>query len=122
MNADEITKEILGSAFEVLNVLGGGFAESVYESALLEELRLRGLRARGQACLRVQYKSKAVGRYYADILVENQVIVELKCVENMLPEHVAQCLNYLRASDLRIALLLNFKRSKLGWQRVVNKF
>lgn len=122
MNADEITKEILGSAFEVSNVLGSGFSEKVYERALLAELRSRGVAARAQASLKVRYKGKVVGDYFADLLVENEIVVELKCVENLAPEHVAQCLNYLRASDLRIALLLNFQRSKLGWQRIVNKF
>jgi GxxExxY protein len=122
MNADEITKEILGSAFEVLNILGSGFSEGVYESALLEELRLRGIKAQGQAHLRVRYKDKAVGRYFVDVLVADEIIVELKCVENLIPEHVTQCLNYLRASNLQVALRLNFKRSKLGWRRIVNKF
>jgi GxxExxY protein len=122
MNADEITKEILGAAFEVLNTLGNGFSERVYERALVEELRLRGLRAKGQAFMRVCYKGKSVGEYFADVLVEEEIVVELKCAENLVPEHLSQCLNYLRASDLKVALLLNFQRSKLGWQRIVNKF
>jgi GxxExxY protein len=122
MNADEITHEILACSFEVLNVLGAGFCEKVYERALSEELRTRGLKVAPQAALPVSYKSKAVGKYFVDLLVENQIIVELKCVENIRPEHVTQCLNYLRAADKHVALLLNFQRSKLGWQRIVNRF
>ena len=122
MNADQITEQILGSAFEVSNVLGSGFSEKVYERALLEELRSRGLNVREQACLRLHYKGKIVGNYFLDLLVENEVVVELKCVENLAPEHMAQCLNYLRAANLKVALLLNFQRSKLGWQRIVNNF
>ena len=103
-------------------MLGAGFSEKVYEGALLEELRSRGVKARAQACFRVRYRDKIVGKYFVDILVEDEIVVELKCVENLVPEHMAQCLNYLRASELKIALLLNFQRSKLGWQRIVNKY
>ena len=122
MNADEITREILGASFEVLNILGSGFCEKVYERALFEELHARGFRSRMQVTLPVSYKKTRVGKFFVDLLVEDQVIVELKCVESLRPEHLAQCVNYLRAADLRVALLLNFQRSKLGWQRIVNKF
>jgi GxxExxY protein len=122
MDADQITKEILASAFVVINELGCGFAEKVYERALLQELRSRGLRVRPQASFKVSYKSRLVGEYFADLLVEDQIVVELKCVENLAPEHLAQCINYLKAAKLKIALLLNFQRSKLGWKRVVNNF
>jgi GxxExxY protein len=120
MHADLITKAILASAFDVVNELGCGFAEKVYERAMLQELRSRGLRVKPQASFKVNYKSCAVGEYFVDLLVENEIVVELKCVENLAPEHMAQCINYLKASKLKVALLLNFQRSKLGWKRVVN--
>ena len=120
MHADEITEAILGGAFEVANTLGCGFAEKVYERALTYELRERGLRVKPQALLRVPYKGRVVGEYLADLLVEEQIVVELKCAENLAPEHMAQCINYLKAADLRIALLINFQRSKLEWKRIVN--
>ena len=104
------------------NELGCGFAEKIYERVLLQELRSRGLRVRPQASFKVSYKSRLVGEYFADLLVEDQIVVELKCVENLAPEHMAQCINYIKAAKLNIALLLNFQRSKLGWKRIVNNF
>jgi GxxExxY protein len=120
MHADEITEAILSCAFEVANNRGCGFAESVYERALMHELRDRGLRVKPQASLRVPYKGRIVGEYLADLLAEDQIIVELKCAENLAAEHMAQCINYLKAADLRIALLINFQRTKLQWKRTVN--
>jgi GxxExxY protein len=122
MHTDQITEEILASAFDVANELGCGFGEKVYVRALLYELRSRGLSVKPQASFKVSYKSRPVGEYFADLLVEDQVVVELKCVENLAPEHMAQCINYLKAAKLKIALLLNFQRSKLGWKRIVNNF
>jgi GxxExxY protein len=120
MHADEITEKILGAAFEVANTLGCGFLEKMYERALLLELRERGLRVKTQRTWRLAYKGRVIGEYRADIVVEDQVIVELKCVDRFAPEHMAQCINYLKASNLKIALLLNFHRTKLEWKRVVN--
>ncbi|HWZ33028.1 MAG TPA: GxxExxY protein [Bryobacteraceae bacterium] len=122
MHADEITEKILGSAFEVSNTLGCGFLEKVYERALLEELHARGLRAKPQVKFKVEYKGRIVGEYCADLLVEDQVIVELKCAQNLAPEHMAQCINYLKAANLKLALLLNFQRTKLEWKRIANDF
>ena len=105
MNADErryinsLTKQVLAAAFEVSNTLGVGFLEKVYERALWRELKLRGIQAVQQASLKVMYKGANVGNYCADLLIENVLVVELKCVERFAPEHTAQCLNYLRASN-----------------------
>lgn len=85
MDADKITEQILASAFEVSNSLGCGFLGKVYERALLQELRSRGLTAKPQAAFRITYKGSVVGEYLADLLVENQIVVELKCVENFSP-------------------------------------
>src|SRR5262245_33030040 len=88
----------LGAVFEVSNTLGAGFLENVYERALLKELSLRNIRATAQSSFTVTYKGQCVGEYFADLLVEEVLVVELKCVERLANEHTAQCLNYLRAS------------------------
>jgi GxxExxY protein len=121
MNTDEhrLTEAVLGAAFEVSNTLGAGFLEKVYERALVRELTHRGLKVRSQVTVKVSYKGHAVGEYFADLIVEDQLLVELKCVESFAPEHAAQCLNYLRASGLRLCLLLNFQHPKLHWKRLI---
>ena len=100
---------MLGAVFEVSNTLGSGFLEKVYERALLRELALRGLRASAQFPLPVTYKGHPVGEYFADILVEDKLVVELECVDRLANEHTAQCLNYLRASNLGLCLPVNFQ-------------
>jgi GxxExxY protein len=105
--------------FEVSNVLGCGFLERVYRQALLNELRLRGLSAECEVRRPVVYKGQLVGEYIADIVVESRVIVELKCVDAIVKEHYAQCINYLKATGHRVALLVNFKKPKVEWKRIV---
>lgn len=121
MDADthELTQAIIGSAFEVQNVLGAGFLEKVYERALMREFALRGLRARAHVSFPVCHKGQCVGEYVSDLVVQEKVIVELKCVECFAKEHLAQCINYLKASGLHVALLINFQRPKLEWKRVL---
>ena len=116
---DSLTERVLGAVFEVANTLGAGFLEKVYERALLRELALRGIRATAQASLAVTYKGHHVGEYFADILVEDLLVIELKCVERFSNEHMAQCINYLKASHLRLALLFNFQKPKVEWKRIV---
>ena len=118
--SDELTERILAAIFEVASTLGAGFLEKVYERALLQELAARGLKAKGQVSYRVSYKGHPVGDYYGDIVVEEQVLLELKCVDRLASEHMAQCLNYLRISGLRVCLLVNFQKPKLEWKRIVN--
>jgi GxxExxY protein len=120
MNADinTLTEKVLGAAFEVANTLGAGFLEKVYERALLRELKLQGIKAVPQASFSVIYKGQRVGDYLADILVEDVLVVELKCAEHLTDEHMAQCLNYLRASNRHLCLLINFQKSKVEWKRV----
>jgi GxxExxY protein len=128
MNADErrcpydLTEQVLGAIFEVSNTLGPGFLEKIYERALLRELTLRGLRAKPQASFKVTYKGGIVGDYFSDILVEDVLVIELKCVDRLTNEHTAQCLNYLKASGLTVCLLVNFQKAKVDWQRIVNGF
>jgi GxxExxY protein len=114
-----LTERVQGAVFEVSNTLGAGFLEKVYERALLRELALRGISAIPQASFAVVYKGQSVGEYFADILVENELVVELKCVEHLVNEHTAQCLNYLRASGRRFCLLVNFQKPKVEWKRIV---
>ena len=108
MQLEEITYKINGAAFEVNRELGPGFLEKVYENALLIELRDKGLAAESQVPIAVCYKGRRVGDYYADIVVENQVVVELKAVEIVSKIHEAQLLNYLKATGFEIGLLINF--------------
>lgn len=116
---EAITEVVLISAFEVSNTLGCGFLEKVYERALVIELRSRGLKACGRVPLAVMYKGQNVGDYFADILVEDVVAVELKCAERLGNEHIAQCMNYLTASGLSVCLLMNFQRARLEWKRIL---
>ncbi|MGA2113648.1 MAG: GxxExxY protein [Bryobacteraceae bacterium] len=129
MNADNehgylepLTERVLGAVFEVSNTLGVGFLEKLYERALLRELKLRGIRATAQASLTVTYKGQNVGEYFADIRVEDVLVIELKCADRLANEHTAQCLNYLRASGLGLCLLVNFQKPKVEWKRIIHQF
>jgi GxxExxY protein len=115
----ELTEKVIGAVFEVSNTLGAGFLEKVYERALVRELALRGVKAEAQVGLTVKYKGDDVGQYVADLLVEDVLVVELKCVAQLSNEHGAQCLNYLRASGRRLCLLVNFQKSKAEYKRIV---
>lgn len=115
----ELTEIVIGSAFAVANELGSGFLERVYERALIRELALRGVTAKAQTSFSVCYKGHYVGEYVADLVVEEKLIVELKCVDRFSSEHLAQCINYLKASRLHVALLINFQRPRVEWKRVL---
>jgi GxxExxY protein len=117
---NELSEKIIGAAFEVSNVLGAGFLEKVYENALNVELKLRGLKTLPQAPLKVHYKEELVGDYIADILVENEILVELKTVKEFDDIHLAQCLNYLRITGLKLCLLINFSKPRVEIRRIVN--
>jgi len=119
MKLNDITYAINGAVFEVNDILGPGFLEKVYENALLIELKNRGLRAKNQVPIKVTYKGEGVGDYTADLPVEDEVIVELKTVENLDGSHEAQLLNYLKATGFRIGLLVNFKHKKADIKRMV---
>jgi GxxExxY protein len=119
MDTNRITYLINGAIFEVNRELGVGFLEKVYENALLLELRKRGLEAESQVPVKVKYKGTEVGEYYADIVVENQVIVELKSVESLQKIHEAQLLNYLKATGFKVGLLVNFTHPKAEIKRFV---
>ena len=104
----DLTKALIGIYYDVYNELGYGFLEKVYHNAFQIELRLRGYEFDSQKKLNVFYKKENVGDYVPDIIVNNAVIIELKCVEYMLESHEAQLINYLKATDCDVGLLLNF--------------
>ena len=115
----DLTEVVIGAAFEVANMLGAGFLEKVYERALIHELALRGVSAKAQVSFPISYKGQYLGEYAADLVVGEKVIVELKCVDRFANEHLAQCINYLKASRLSVALLINFQKPKVEWKRVL---
>lgn len=132
MNADEhgserdkmnlLTEKVIGCAFTVSNKLGCGFLEKVYENALAHELRKAGLKVEQQHGINVYYDGQVVGDYTADLLVDGALLVELKAVRELDNIHWAQCVNYLRATNLRLCLLMNFAKPKVDIRRVANDY
>lgn len=119
---EQLTQKIIASAFAVSNTLGPGFLEKVYENALVHELRKTGVRVLQQYPIQVHYDGVVVGDYLADILVEESLLIELKTVKAFDNVHLAQCLNYLKATGLRLCLLMNFGKAKVEVRRVVNNY
>lgn len=117
-----LTGNILEAAFEVSNTLGTGFVESVYQKALLIALNEKGLRANAEVPIDVEFRGSIVGRFFADVVVDDLVIVELKAVDNVAKEHFAQILNYLKASGLSTGLIINFGKPKIEYRRFANRF
>ena len=115
----ELTQQILGAAFKVQNTLGAGFLEKVYENSLAVELRKQGLVVETQKTFPVRYEGVAVGDYQADMVVSGKVVVECKAVANLDAVHEAQLMNYLKASGIKVGLLINFGRSKVQYRRFV---
>jgi GxxExxY protein len=119
---DALTSRIIGAAYKVSSALGSGFLEKVYENALALELRHAGVKARKQQPVKVRYRGEVVGSYLTDLLVEEAVVVEIKAVDGLDESHRAQCIHYLRATGLRVCLLLNFGRPRLELRRIVRNF
>ena len=115
----DLTYKIRGCVYEVFRELGAGFLEKVYENALLIELNNQGLKVKVQHPLVVNYKGKLVGEYIVDLLVEDRIVIELKAVSQLLPIHEAQLLNYLKATNINIGLLVNFTHPKATIKRYV---
>ncbi len=113
------TSAVLRAAFAVSNELGAGFLEKVYEHALAVELRHAGCHVATQVPVRIVYREETVGDYVADMIVDHCVLVEIKAAETLASIHVAQTLNYLRATRLPVALLLNFGTPKVQHRRLV---
>lgn len=119
---NELTESIIGAAYAVSNELGCGFLEKVYENAMAHELRKRSLAVEQQKPLLVYYDGVVVGEYLTDLLVEGAVILELKVVQAFDDVHLAQCLNYLKATGLKVCLLINFGKPRIEIKRIVNRF
>ncbi len=115
-----LTHDILKCCFEVMNELGSGFLESVYQNALLVSLNNQGIKACSEKPFDVYFKNQKVGCFVPDIIVENTVIIELKYVSVLLPEHQAQLINYLKTTHLPIGLLINFGNRKLQYKRLLH--
>ena len=117
---NDLSGRVIGCALTVLNTLGVGFLEKVYENALAYEMRAAGLRVAQQCRVKVHYNDVVVGVYAADLVIEGMLLVELKTVKELDDAHRMQCTNYLKASGLRLCLLLNFGKSRLEIKRLVH--
>ena len=119
---NKISEKIIRAAYKVSNTLGSGFLEKVYENALAVELKKNRISVEQQKPIKVFYENSVVGDYFADLLVEDEVVIELKaskCIEDI---HLAQCLNYLYATGKKLGLILNFGNPRVEIKRVVNRF
>jgi GxxExxY protein len=122
---EELAKEIFLASLEVHKIMGPGLLESVYEMCLLRELQLRNISAECQVTIPLQYKGFNLSKEYKiDILVEKQIIIELKSIDSILPVHEAQLISYLKLADKRMGFLINFNVPliKTGFRRFVNKY
>jgi GxxExxY protein len=117
MDINDLTYKIRGAIFEVNKVLGPGFLEKVYEKALMVELKKLGLNVQNQVPIQVNYKGEIVGEYFADLIVERCILIELKTVDQLQKIHEAQLLNYLKATGYQIGLLVNFYHEKAEIKR-----
>jgi GxxExxY protein len=115
----DLTYRIRGAVFEVSRELGAGFLEKVYENALAKELRMRGCLVEQQRSIAVRYKNEIVGDYFADLVVEGRILIEVKAATLLRPEHEAQLLHYLKATGIRLGLLVNFTHPKAQIKRYV---
>jgi GxxExxY protein len=122
MENQPLTEIIIGCAFRVFNELGFGFLESVYENAMFLELQESGLKAETQMPVRVLYKGRQVGDFVADILVEDEIILELKSVLRLIEAHEVQLVNYLVATGISTGLLINFGKSGVEVKRKYREF
>ena len=115
----ELSYRIMKALMEVHNTLGAGFLEKVYENAIIVKLRKAGLKAIQQEPIKVHFEGEIVGDYFADILIEDKIILEIKCIEKITNVHRAQVINYLKATGLRLGIIVNFAKPKLEYQRIV---
>ena len=117
MDYSDLTEKIIGCAYRVHNVLGSGFLESVYEKSLIIEIGKSGLSVEAQKSIDVYYDDHVVGSFFADIIVANTIIVELKAIRALSPVHEVQLVNYLAATKLPVGLLVNFGEFKVEIKR-----
>ena len=114
----DISEVIIGCCFEVMKELGSGFLENVYKNALFIVMKERGLTVLVEQSFDVIFRNRKIGKYIADLIVENLIVVELKCCKTLLSEHQAQVINYLKASQLPVGFLVNFGNQKLEYKRL----
>lgn len=114
----ELTETILRCCFDVMNELGTGFLESVYKNALFIAIKEKGLKVEIEKRFEVTFRGRKVGLYVADLIVEERVIIKLKCCDSLLGEHQAQLINYLKASGIIVGLLVNFGNRKVEYKRL----
>ena len=119
---ENLTNQILAACFEVSNDLGAGFLESVYQNALMLALKTKELEVEREFPLSVFFRGEIVGQFFADILVERKIIIELKAVTALTDIHKAQVINYLKATGVEVGLLVNFGNPKLEYRRFENRF
>ncbi|UJP66110.1 GxxExxY protein [Mongoliitalea daihaiensis] len=117
---NDISRQIIGKAYMVYNTLGPGFLEKVYENSLAYELKMSDLSVSQQQPINVYYEEQLVGIYNCDLLVDNRILVEIKAIKELEKIHFAQVLNYLKASDLNLGLLINFGPEGIKVKRIVN--
>ena len=122
MEHEDLTHKIISCAYKVFNQLGFGFLESVYRKAMVIELTKSGLQVEEEKSMKVYYDSEVVGNFSADLFVEDTVVVELKSVQNMVKDHEAQLVNYLKALTKEIGLLINFGPSGVEVKRKYKEF
>ena len=116
----ELTYAVIGVAMDVYNALEYGFLEKVYENAMKVGLLERKIRAEFQKPIKIYYHNQIIGDYIADIIIDDELIIELKAVECLVDIHRAQVINYLKATNIRLALLINFGKEKLEYERIIN--
>lgn len=121
MKYEELTGKILEGCFEVSKELGIGFIESVYEKALVVAITQKGLRVERQVPLKVYFREVLVGEFYADLVVEEKVIVEVKALDGLINKHFSQILNYLKATGMEVGMIVNFGNAKLEYRRFDNR-
>ena len=117
MEFEHITREIIGAAFQVFKALGFGFLESVYKKAMIIELAKRGLKVEEEKPLKVYYEDLAVGDFFIDLFVEDEIVVELKSIQSVAKEHEVQLVNYLNGVRKEVGLLINFGPSGVQVKR-----
>ncbi len=116
----DLSYRIIGLAMEVHSKLGPGFLEKVNENALMLLFKKNGIKAKAQVPIKVTFEEEIVGNYIADMVVDDKIILELKSAESIAKAHKAQALNYLKATGMKLAIILNFGKEKLEYHRVVN--
>ncbi|MGH7908621.1 MAG: GxxExxY protein [Thermodesulfobacteriota bacterium] len=116
----DISYKIIGLAMDVHSKLGHGFLEKVYENAMMLLFRREGIQAKQQAPIKVYFEGEVLGEYFADILVEDKIILEIKALDKIIEAHIVQTLNYLKATGIRLGIILNFGKKRFEYERLIN--